>query len=499
MELLTVAQMRAAEQMGVQTGIKEEQMMEQAGKSAADALLSEYADYTRMVVLCGKGNNGGDGAVVARYWAKAGREVKVVYVLGEPVTECAKSMAEQLNHCAVSKVDYSQNRDLATEWLSDCDLVIDGVFGIGFHGDLPKQVQGVFSLCAEKGLPVVALDLPSGVSSDDGLVASGTPTCVATIAFHSYKFAHVLYPAATVCGKVTVADIGLSVNEQPSCFVIDQTEVAKQLVRSDGDTHKGTFGKATLLVGSKGMAGAATLAVQGCLRCGVGLCYPVVPESIYPMVSLAAPEGVYRVYDDTASPANVLPVCMDAPALLVGCGLGDRIFTRQMMYELIGSYDGCLVIDADGINSLVPHIHKLKERKAPTILTPHPGEMARLLGTTIQAVQSDRFNTAVAFAKTYGVVTVLKGAGTIVASPDGRVAVNRTGNSGLSKGGSGDLLAGMITSFCAQGIDPFEAAYTAVWLHGAAADKVARKFSKRGMLPSDVAEGLCELFLQFEA
>jgi NAD(P)H-hydrate epimerase len=225
---------------------------------------------------------------------------------------------------------------------------------------------------------------------------------------------------------------------------------------------------------------------------------PVIREEIYPLVASAAPEAVFHVYNKTQPAGTIAEICKQANACLIGCGSQKTAFTRDVLLELIHSYRSPLVIDADGINSVCSHIDIIKERTAATVLTPHPGEMARLLGESVEYVQQNRIRVATEFAREYGVVVVLKGAGTVIANPSGEFALSLTGNSGLSKGGSGDVLAGMITSFLAQGLHPFESACVAVWLHGAAADLAKETLSCRGMLPSDLIETLPALFLKME-
>ncbi len=498
MLLVTAQQMRQAEATAFSQGLSYSRMMENAGSVAAKWIEKRFSPFAgSMVVLCGSGNNGGDGFVVARRLCEKGCRVAVVLACGMPKTVTAKEMFDRLATMGVKVVDGLREVAFAKQLLSECCLVIDGVFGIGFHGELPAAVQELFAYCRRLTKPMVALDLPSGVDADRGTVAAGTPTCVATIGFHAYQYGHILYPSATYCGEISIFDIGL-----PACeglpFVLDAAWVTPLLGRPEGDTHKGTFGKAALLVGSYGMAGAAQFAVDACLRCGVGLAVPVVPQEIYPLVSSACPQGVYRVYPRTISPEDLADLCMDSTALLVGCGLGVNALTQTTCRNLVLTYPHPLVLDADGINSVAEHIDALRSREAPCIITPHPGEMARLLRRDVAYVQAHRMEAACTFAKEYGVVTVLKGAGTVVAAPDGRVAVNLTGNSGLSKGGTGDVLAGMTASFCAQGMDPFQAAGVAVWLHGAAAEMAGGKYSKRSMLPTDVIGQLPSLFLEFE-
>ncbi len=501
MYILTAQQMKQAETVGVQQGIPYSKMMDSAGTAAANLIIKRYPAVLEqsVTVLCGNGNNGGDGFVVARRLQEKGVAVHVILVQGEPQTITALEMLGRLKGTSVNVVDWQREGSFARRLLAESTLVVDGVFGIGFHGALPDFAREIFALCTRLNRIMVALDIPSGAVADLGTVAEGTPKCDYTVAFHTYKYAHILYPASDFCGEIAVADIGLDYQSDQGPTVLEREAIAKILVRPTGDTHKGTFGKATVLAGSFGMAGAAVFAVRACLRCGVGLTVPVVPKSIYPLVAQAAPEGVYRVYEDHHSMRNVASLCVDGNALLMGCGMGNTEFTAGICCELTQNYPNTLVVDADGINSLGIHIHELEKRKGATILTPHPLELARLLQTDVAWVQANRFQAATQTAKRLGAVVVLKGAKTIIADADGTVAVNLTGNNGLSKGGSGDVLAGMIVSLAAQGMPPFDAAKAGVWLHGTAADLCAKQFSKRAMLPSDIIETLPLLFSQFES
>lgn len=500
MRLLTVQQMRQAEETAAKQGLSYLRMMENAGSAAANWMMKGFPAETKgtTVFLCGAGNNGGDGFVAARRMAEQGRSVGVILACGHPTSPTAAQMLERLSGFSVPVVDAKTQNSFARQLIAESTLVVDGVFGIGFHGQLPVGVRELFRTVEQYRKPVIALDIPSGATADTGETAEDTPRCRGTVTFHGYKYAHVLHPAAGCCGRLYAADIGLPAASEPLPFLLDRSYVQPVLKRKEGDTHKGTFGKAALLVGSEGMSGAAVLSVKACLRCGVGLALPVVPRSIYPLVAAAAPEGVYRIYDKADTAGQTAALCMNTDACLAGCGLGNRAFAREVCRELTVSYPGTLILDADGINSLVPHIDAIRMREGKTVLTPHPGEMARLLHTDTAYVQSHRFETAQAFAREYTTVVVLKGAGTVVAAPDGRTAVNLTGNSGLSKGGSGDVLAGMIASLCAQGTEPFEAACAGVWLHGTAGDLAAEARSRRSMLPTDVVELLPSLFLQFE-
>jgi NAD(P)H-hydrate epimerase len=492
--------MKKAEQNAERNGLSYARMMDNAGSAAARWIEKHFLlkPTDKVTVLCGSGNNGGDGFVVARRLAQKGLSVSVVLACGQPTSVTAKEMLSRLAPLSVLVVDGKNDSSFARQLLTERALIVDGIFGTGFHGELPAVPRNLLEYVSRLQKTVIALDLPSGVCADSGEVALGTPRCAATVSFHSYKYAHVLYPARAMCGRVHVSDIGIEQEIQSVPFVLDKKYIAPLLEREQGDTHKGTFGKAALVVGSEGMAGAAQFAVGACLRCGVGLAFPVVPTTIYPLVSSAAPEGVYRLYNSNGSPSQIPSLCMDSTALLLGCGLGNTPFTKSVCYELLQSYPAPLVLDADGINSLASHIDVLRTRKGHTVLTPHLGEMARLLKKDVAYVKANLLSVASRFASEYGVVLVLKSATTVIASPDGRVAVNITGNDGLSKGGSGDVLAGMIVSFCAQGLNPFDAACAGVWLHGRAGELTATKKSRRGMLPTDLVETLPSLFLEFE-
>jgi holo-[acyl-carrier-protein] synthase len=267
------------------------------------------------------------------------------------------------------------------------------------------------------------------------------------------------------------------------------------------ESNKGDYGRLLCICGSEGMAGAAAMSVGAALRCGAGIVEAALPHSIYPVVASRLAEPVFTILhpnqDGSASPEdeNALSAAIHrASAVLIGCGLGKSDAARSALKRVLAESQVPVIVDADGINLLAEHIDELQVCKAPIILTPHPGEMARLLNTTPRWIQSHREETARSFSKKLGVILVLKGAGTLVAAPDGNLYRNNTGNPGMAKGGSGDVLAGMVSSFAAQGVKPFEAAAGAVWLHGLAGDRCAARFSQSAMLPTDLVNMLPELF-----
>lgn len=286
--------------------------------------------------------------------------------------------------------------------------------------------------------------------------------------------------------------------------IITKEYVASHLPSRVADSHKGTYGTLLTVCGSYGMAGAALLCARGALRSGVGLLRAALPQSVYPLLVEAIPEAVFTPVAErdgcfSADAISALSGALaTADAVVVGCGMGKGEGQTAVVCHILSHSPVPVILDADGINAVTPHILAEETRLAPLILTPHPGEMARLLGVSVATVQADRREVACRLAREAQAVVVLKGHHTLVASPDGEVMENHTGNSGMATGGSGDVLAGIIGSLVAQGVPPYEAAVCGVYLHGAAGDLAAAKRSEHGMLPTDLIEELCSLFLQFE-
>ncbi len=276
------------------------------------------------------------------------------------------------------------------------------------------------------------------------------------------------------------------------------SEIKALFFPREKDSHKGTYGTVLSVCGSYGMAGAAFLAAKAALRCGAGLVLAAVPQSIYPILAVALPEAVFAPYEEEKAAVCVVPRLQKATALLCGCGLGQRPQAAELVAAVLTEANCPIVLDADGINIAARHIHSLETVKAPLVLTPHPLELARLLGCTVSDIQGDREAAAKKAAARFGAVVVLKGHRTVVAAPLGNVFVNSTGNPGMAVGGSGDVLAGMIAGLLAQGLAPWDAARAGVYLHGAAGDATAARLSQHAMLPSDLLDELGPLFLKLE-
>ena len=510
MKVLDSKRTRELEQKAVEGGVTYLELMENAGAAAADLLLKKGEVSGKSVaVLCGKGNNGGDGYVVARRLAQRGAKVSVVLVQGPPGTDISREMFGRLRGMDVRTADFSQQPGLARDWILSADFLFDGIYGIGFHGSSPASMDAVFDAVEASTAFVIALDLPSGVLCDSGEIEGRCVRADETVTFTTMKPAHLVEPARSRCGKVTVAPVGIGeelIGETPCrLWMTGDGTVRPLFPPRKADTNKGSYGTLLAVCGSAGMAGAAVLSAGAALRCGVGLVDLALPKEIYPIAAARLPEPVFTLLETDGAGAltgesreRLETALQKASACLVGCGLGTGAAARALVETLIGKAQVPLILDADGINIVAGNIDILKTAKAPVILTPHPGEMARLLKASVPEVQAHRLRHAKDFAEKYGAVLVLKGSGSITVSPDGRAFLNPTGNPGMAKGGSGDVLAGMIASFAAQGADPFLAAACGVYLHGAAGDACARRFSQRAMLPSDLIEELPELFLQFE-
>ncbi len=481
MRVLTKNSVEESEKNAVQSGaFSFRELMENAGNRAAEIIMREYAvENKKIALLCGSGNNGGDGFVTARRLFEYGADVTVITPCGKPATENALFYYEKLDGIRITDT-----------FEGEFDIIIDALFGIGLNREMSAELISLIERVNQADAVRIAIDLPSGVHADSGRVLGAAFDAELTVTFIALKPCFVLPPASDYCGRVITADIGVTPVEK-DYYVTEAPEFPKRRHNS----HKGSYGTALLVCGSYGMAGAAILACRAALRSGVGIAKCVLCDGIYPAFTAAVPEAVCLPVKQSENGTFADGILADeylkgADAVLFGCGVGKGENIKALLEKLIISADLPLVLDADGINALASGIELLKKSNAPIIITPHPGEMARLVGKTTAEVESDRINTARSFAQEYNCIVVLKGADTIVASPDGEISFNLPGNPGMAKGGSGDVLAGICVSLLAQGLEPLKAAKAAVYLHSTAGDKAARKRGERAMLPSDIIEEL---------
>lgn len=507
MRIVTCEQMKQAENAAAQSGISPLRLMENAG-SAAARFIRETVDVTkaRFTVVCGRGNNGGDGFVTARKLMENGAEVSTVLAAGAPSTPDASEMLERLRGLYVKVLDYTAQPDECAALIKGSPYLIDAVFGTGYHVGPMEGYTALFKAINNSNAKIFALDMPSGADADTGAVS---PSCIRadyTVSFAAPKTGQFTFPAAEYCGSVHAVNIGIpeyafAVSDSHAVELLETHMAADALPRRERDSNKGDYGKVVAVVGSVGMSGAAYLSAQAAMRCGAGLVTAYVPEPIY--VPLASKFSEVMVYPLKATDAGTLseenlPRLLDAAetagCLLLGCGLSRNEGTAALVGDLLRNVNCPVVLDADGINALEGHIDLLRESNAEIVITPHPGEMARLTGATVESVQHARLSVAQNAAEDCNVTVVLKGVNSVIATPDGKAYINPTGNPGMARGGCGDVLAGMIAGLIAQGIGVSQAACCGVYMHGMAGDRCAQTFSQYGMTPSDLLQEIPQIF-----
>jgi hydroxyethylthiazole kinase-like uncharacterized protein yjeF len=505
MLLVTAEEMRALDAATIESGTPGEVLMERAGAGATQALVRFFPHMkergARAVIVAGKGNNGGDGFVIARLLRRRGVRVALL-LLGRSadLRGDALQMWQALRGSPESFHEIRDGGDIGrvAEALDGAECVVDAIFGTG----LSKPVKGIHAEVIELvnacGVPVFAVDIPSGLHADTGQALGTVVQAEATATFGFAKVGQVLYPGSSYCGELAVVDIGIAADavaqRPPRTALLLAADLAPLVPRRLLDAHKGVAGHLLVVAGSLGKTGAALLATRAASRCGAGL------------VTVAGPASLNSIYAGGVLEAMTAPLADDAglmhfeashlrqladgkSALVIGPGLGTHSDVRRLVDWSLAEAGVPLVLDADALTVLAADKQPLRESESAVVLTPHPGEMARLIGDSVAAVQADRVGCARRFAVDHGCVLVLKGARTVVAAADGFVWVNSTGNPGMASGGMGDVLAGMIGGLLAQGVPPAEAARLAVYVHGMVGDRVAER-GELGLIASDIVAAL---------
>ena len=516
MRVLNTQQMREADRRTIEEiGIPSIVLMENAGRQAVAAMEAAFDDLasSHVGVLCGRGNNGGDGFVVARTLVQRGVETSV-FLLGRvaEVRGDARTNLEVLGRIGLTVVEITdaQEWELHFSEISQCELLVDALLGTGFHGQLSGLLETVVADVNGLGVPVVAIDLPTGVSADTHEVAGEAIEASMTVTLAAPKIPLILPPADSHGGDLVIADIGipLPVLDEvggPYIELLTRERMRELVPARAADSHKGDFGRVLVVAGSLGRAGAAHLAAIGALRSGAGLVTIATPRSCLPMVAAMAPEYMTEPLEETASGTidyaaldRVLEIKADVIA--VGPGLGQAPGTSAFVQGLLERAGVPLVIDADALNAFAGEPDRLMGRDGvDVIITPHPGEMARLLNISIEAVQHDRLQHATAFAANHRVHVILKGHRTIIAGPDNRAFVNLTGNPGMATGGTGDLLTGMLAAWFAQLLDAEAACKLAVYLHGTAGDLAEADEGEVALVAGDIAARLGDAVMELTA
>lgn len=511
--VLTSEGQRKVDQRAYATGLTAGVLMESAGASAAELILKSFG-IKRAVVVAGKGGNGGDALVVARLLLEHGVKVRAFATCA--LTELSPTtavMADRLKEIAPEKLQFIL-ADLSPlgEALGWGDCVIDGLFGSGLDRPLSGRYAQVVRMINSGGvveklttpskthLRTICLDLPSGLPSDRGALLGETVQADTTIAMEFLKPAHLLYPARAYCGKVEVAKVAyprdVLSEVSPLARVLTLAGAKNLLPERQPDGHKGTFGRVLVIAGSTGMSGAAILCARGALRAGAGLVTLACPRTLNPILETALPEVVTFLLPDeeghlTGSALETIgPALEHADVLAVGPGVSRHPAVGEVVLKLLQQATVPIVLDADGLFPLNSHLDLLRRLSGRAVLTPHPGELARLIDRPARKIDEDRIEAARAFAGEHGVVLMLKGRPTAIGTSEGEVYLNPTGNTGLATGGSGDVLTGLIAGLIAGGASPEDAAILGAYLHGYVADYLARDRAERSILPSDLLDAL---------
>ncbi len=556
MQIVTPKQMSRLEERSEKLGVTRRQLMENAGKKLAE-LIDGYCrgeaklepEKCSVVFLAGTGNNGGDCFAAAELLVYRGYRITVIHIGGLPKSPLAQEMLSRLPRERISfiegfrsgnveaaieaaELDYmtiqprssdgsddSQNRNPLDDILFaekrrmglikgavvEAQVLVDGVFGTGFHGQLDKDTIGIFGIGS--GAYRVAVDVPSGGNSATGTAAAGIFKADETLTFGFIKSGMSQFPLKKFCGKVTIADIGIPkkaldiLDGERKYIRIERNFLAAYPPKRERDAHKGCFGNVLVIAGSSSMRGAAAFAVLGALRSGAGLVRLASVEKCIDTVSVLAPEATFielecddygfMLYD---SSRDVLAEAMKkADAVVIGCGMGVTPDTIELTKFVAQTAECPVIIDADGINCIARDINILMKKQTDIVITPHMGEMARLLSCSTDMIAENRLIAAEKYAEQFGITVVLKGAGTVVADSHS-TAANHTGNAGMSVGGSGDVLAGMIGAAIAQGCGIFDGTCAGVYMHGLAGDAAAQKLGMEAMLPRDIIGNLPAAF-----
>ncbi len=508
MYVLKAEEMRELDRLTIkEIGIDALILMENAGRTVYSVIANIFDNVygLKAVVVSGKGNNGGDGFVVARYLYNSGANVKV-YVLGgmNRIKGPARKNLEILEKFDVDILELDEDTYPLFEFdIITADIIVDAIFGTGFKGALKGLYLDAVETINDSNAFIMAVDMPSGVDSDTGAVENTAVSADVTVTMAFPKLGHALYPGKLYVGELLVADI--SIPEELAYgrikrVLIDEGLVSELIPLRAGNEHKGDFGRVLVVAGSRGYTGAAALASASAMRVGAGLTYLAIPRSLNDILETKVTEVITipvhesdgaiteRAVDELLAGDRKFAVAA------IGPGLGRKDTTKKAIIKFISEFDGPIVVDADAVVALKDHLDILKDRELPVILTPHPGEMSWLVDAEPEEIDRNRVDIASKFAVENNVVLVLKGAPTVVAMPGGMVYINTSGNPGLASGGTGDVLTGMIAGLMAQGLLPHDAALLGVFMHGMAADLAAQDIGEHSLMATDLLDYIPEAF-----
>ena len=490
--------MAAADKAAAGSGIPSVDLMDRAGRAVGRAVVEALGGTygRRVTVLCGKGNNAGDGFVAAAYLARRGASCNVA-LLADPfdLKGDALDAFEKMQGAGVRSRRYDGVR--FERDLDRSDLIVDAMLGTGFKGSLSGQMAEAVAVMNANPAPVLSIDIPSGVDGETGLVEGEAVQAFRTVTLAALKTGLLLQPGARYAGELVVADIGIPDEMmESSLYLVGAADLPRALPPRPATAHKRSVGKVLVVAGSVSMAGAVVLTATGALRAGAGLVRMAVPECIGGLVGPQVIEALTARMPDTANGAfsfdavgRVVELAAQMQVVALGPGIGKDTETMNFVTEVLHAVEQPVVLDADAISAFQGHPEALKERKAPTILTPHSGELGRLLGRPPAEIDADRVGAAREAAERTGAVVLLKGARTVVARPGGHAVMVDAGGPVLATGGSGDVLTGVIAALAA-GTDAFTAAWAGACLHGLAGDTLAEWMGDRGVVAGDLLKAL---------
>jgi NAD(P)H-hydrate epimerase len=503
MKLITAQAMQELDRRTIKEfGVPGLTLMERAGANCAAIIAKRFAGTanSKALIVAGKGNNGGDGFVIARLLAESGWQVELALYADPAVLAGDAKINHERLPAAVDTIVHPDTARLA-DLCNKATVIVDALFGTGLNSTLAPLYAAVVDTVNSSGRPIAAVDIPSGIDASTGRICGTAVKAALTVTFAAAKLGHFLYPGTSHCGELLVTDIGIPpelLSAAPGVTLVDAAHSAALLSPRNKTDHKGSCGHALIVAGSVGKSGAAAMAANSAVRSGAGLVTLAAPDSINQILEIKTTEAMTLPVASTANGTfapgaidEILACSKGKNVMALGPGVGSGQVVSGFIRTVAGSVELPLVIDADGLNALSGQIDILPRRKAPfIIMTPHPGEMARLTGQSIVEIESDRLAAARSFAMQHRVYLLLKGARTVIAAPNGELAINASGNPGMATGGSGDVLTGVIAALVAQGYEPFAACCLGAFIHGLAGDMVAAEKGEIGMNATDIQEML---------
>jgi len=510
MYLVTANEMQKMDKETIESfGIPGRTLMESAGRGAYSMFTQTFSNLSKkkIGIIAGRGNNGGDTFVVARYLLEKNIDLNIFLLCAKdkiPIDAKANlDLVEKLLHKnrngSISEItDSDALEDFKSEILLH-DIFIDGIFGIGLNSDVRGLFKDIIQILNKSNKPIFSIDIPSGLSADTGKPCGIAINATATATFAHPKPGHILHPGDRYTGELEVVDIGIPefITEKfsPKLNLLEGKDIKCLFPERDSESHKGNFGHVFILAGSPGKTGAAALAANAAMRCGTGLVTLGIPQSLNSSVEPQVIEAMTCPLSDNdtglltkSAYEKIIEIAKDKDAIAIGPGIGTDKKTKELIEKLIKTINIPIILDADSLNLIAQNPSILKNKKSDIILTPHPGEMARLAATTVKEIQDNRLESAIDFSEKYDITLVLKGANTIISLADNNTFICPTGNPGMASGGMGDVLTGMIAGFMAQGFSSKDSSIAGVFLHGLCGDMLAESEGAFGFLASDMVK-----------